>query len=283
MAFAPDIRRLCGALGAEVRGVDLAAELAPDVFARLEEAFLEHQVLVFRDQKLDPEQQLAFARRFGEPEVHPIVEGTQEHPELIRVHKPTGESASFGTGWHSDNTFFECPSLATILYGVMIPPYGGDTLFASTERAWQALSPALQERLEGLHGVHSARRAYDPAATGEAKYKGDAPLRYHWSDAIRDEVQHPLVRTHPRTGRKGLFVNPMFTLGVAELEEREGEALLGFLFEHIALPQWTCRVRWEPGTVTMWDNRAVWHTAMDDYQDFERLMVRVTLAGDRPF
>jgi len=283
MAGGPGFEPLSGVLGAEVSGVDLAAELAPGAFAQIERAFLEHQVLVFRGQQLTPEAQLAFARRFGEPEVHPIVEGTPEHPEVIRVHKPAGHSASFGTGWHSDNTFFACPSLATVLYGAKIPPYGGDTLFASTERAWQALSPALQERLEGLHGVHTARRAYDPAVTGEAKYTGQAPLRYHWSEAIRDEVQHPLVRTHPQTGRKGLFVNPMFTVGIAELAPREGEMLLHFLFEHIARPDWSCRVRWAPGTLTMWDNRAVWHTALDDYQDFERLMFRVTLAGDRPF
>ena len=240
-------------------------------------------MLVCRDQFLTPEQQIAFARRFGEPEVHPIVEGSAEHPELIRVLKPAGEPASFGTSWHADNTFFECPSAGTVLYGVEIPPHGGDTLFASTERAWEALSPAMQERLKGLSGVHTARRAYDPAITGEDKYRGDAPLKYNWSEAIREEVRHPLVRTHPKTGRKSIFANPMFTLTIAELLPREAQSLLGFLFEHVPRPEFTCRVRWRPGTVAMWDNRAVWHYGVDDYPEFERLMFRVTFAGDRPF
>ncbi len=277
-----ETRPLSAALGVEVRGADLAGPDAEAQWDELHRLFLAHHVLCIRDQKLEPESQLAFARRFGRPEIHPIVEGTDEHPEVVRVFKPAGESASFGVGWHTDNSFFAEPSLGSILYGVTIPPVGGDTLYANQELAWDALSPALQERLMGLHGVHSASRAYDPATTGTAKYEGKASIRYRWSDSIREEVVHPVVRTHPETGRRSLYVNPMFTLRIAELHEGEGRALLGFLFEHCARPEFQARLRWEPGTVAVWDNRCVWHYAMDDYRDHDRLMMRVTIAGDRP-
>ena len=174
----------------------------------------------FADQSLAPRQQIAFARRFGEPEVHPIVNGSEEHPELVRVWKPAGESASFGTGWHTDNSFFPCPSLGSVLYGIVIPPYGGDTLFASMERAYDALSDGMKRLLEALVGVHSASRAYDPANVGEAKYRGEAPMSYRWSESIRDEVLHPVIRTHPDTGRKSVYVNPMFTLRIRGLAQR---------------------------------------------------------------
>ncbi|MDH3686121.1 MAG: TauD/TfdA family dioxygenase [Myxococcales bacterium] len=271
-----------GSLGAEVRGVSLASALPDEVFAEIQRAFLEHAVLFFREQPLDRGEQLAFASRFGTPEVHPIVDGLEATPEVVRVLKPAGESASFGTGWHTDNTFFAAPSMATVLYGERVPPFGGDTLFASMERAYDALSPAFRERLSGLAAVHSASRAYDPAVTGEAKYKGDAPIRYRWSDSIRDEVEHPIVRTHPETGRRSLFVNPMFTLRIVGMTDSESRALLDFLFEHCAQPDFQCRFRWENDSVAVWDNRCVWHYAMDDYREHERLMFRVTLAGDVP-
>lgn len=274
-------RSLSASLGAEIRGVDLRS-LTEGAFAALHEAFLRHHVLCIRDQELTADQQLIFAERFGKPEVHPIVEGTDEHPEVVRAFKPAGQRASFGVGWHSDNSFFDEPSLGTVLYGVTIPPVGGDTLYASMEAAWEALSPAMQSWLQELHGVHSAMKAYDPAITGDSKYDGDGPIKYRWSESIRDEVRHPLVRTHPETGRRSIYVNPMFTTGVAELHDDEGQALLEFLFRHCARPEFTCRLQWEPGTVAVWDNRCVWHYAMDDYPDHERLMFRVTIAGDRP-
>lgn len=278
-----EVRPSAGAIGAEIAGVDLSRPLADEVFAEIHRAFLDHAVVFFRDQTLAPARQIAFARRFGAPEVHPIVNGTEVHPELVRVWKPAGESASFGTGWHSDNSFFPSPSLASLLYGVVIPPFGGDTLFASMEQAYEALSGEMKRLLDGLVGVHSASRAYDPARVGEHKYRGEAPITYRWSESIRDEVEHPIVRTHPETGRKSLYVNPMFTLGVRGFRRAESEALLGFLFQHAAAPDWSCRFRWTPGAVALWDNRCVWHYALDDYREFERVMHRVTIAGDRPF
>jgi taurine dioxygenase len=277
-----EIQPFAASLGADVLGADLSKPLSDGDFQVIHEAFLEHHVLAIRGQDLDRVAQLAFARRFGEPEVHPIVEGTEEHPDVIRVFKPAGSAASFGVGWHSDNTFFECPSLGTVLYGEVIPPVGGDTLYASMEAPWEGLSAPMQACLEGLCGIHSARRAYDPELVGREKYAGDGPLTYRYSDAVKATVTHPLVRTHPESGRKSLFVNPMFTTGIEGFARAESQALLDFLFTHAVQPEYTCRLRWAPGTVAMWDNRCVQHYAMDDYRDHDRLMWRVTLAGDRP-
>ena len=278
-----ELRPLAGALGAEVFGLDLSRPLDDPAFAALEKAFLDFGVLCIRDQKLSHQQQVDFARRFGELDIHPIVHGTDELPELVRVLKPAGQSASFGVGWHSDNSFFEKPSLGSVLYGVTIPPYGGDTLYASMERAYEALSGPMQEFLAPLRAVHSASRAYDPKVTGEHKYRGEAPISYRYDEqAIYAEVEHPVIRTHPRTGRRSVFVNQMFTQRIVGLAEAESRAVLDFLFAQCVRPDFTCRVRWQPGTVTMWDNRSVQHYAMDDYQAFERLMYRVTIQGDRP-
>ena len=276
------VRRCAGALGAEVSGVDLAKPLDAATFEAIHAAFLEHGVVFFRDQTLEHADQIAFGRRFGELDVHPIAEGLEECPEVIRVLKPAGESANFGVGWHSDNSFFETPSLGTLLYGVKLPPYGGDTLFAGMERAWDVLSDTMKGWLRDLRATHSAGRAYDPRTVGSDKYEGKAAITYKYSDSIWDEVSHPLVRSHPETGRLGLYVNSMFTQRIEGLRSAESRALLDFLFEHCARPEFTCRFRWEPGSVALWDNRCVQHYALDDYQEFERLMFRVTIRGDRP-
>ncbi len=273
---------LSGRIGAEIDGVDLSKPLQSDVFEEIHRAYLDHAVIAFRGQTLSREEQIAFARRFGDLDVHPIAVGMPDHPEVIRVEKPAGERATFGTSWHSDNTFFEEPSQATVLYGVTIPAYRGDTLWASMESAYDALSPKMQEILGELSAIHGASRAYDPAVTGTDKYEGKTAIKYRYSDAVTREVQHPVIRTHPETGRRGIFVNPMFTLRIADLSEAEGEALLQFLFRHATQPEFTCRLRWETGTVVVWDNRCTQHYAIDDYAEHERLMYRVTVKGDRP-
>ena len=277
-----EIDRFGAAVGAEIHGVELSKPLDEATFASIHEAFLEHHVVVFREQSLSHADQLAFARRFGQLDVHPIVTPTHEHPELVRVFKPAGESASFGTGWHSDNSFFECPSMASILYGSKLPPRGGDTLFASMEAAWDALSDTMQGWLAPLRAVHSASRAYAPSVTGEAKYRGDAAMSYTYSDAVEKQVAHPIARTHPETGRKSLYVNQMFTQHIEGLGSDESESVLAFLYRHIERPEFQCRVRWRTGTLLLWDNRSVQHNALDDYRDYDRLMYRVTVSGDRP-
>jgi taurine dioxygenase len=276
-----EIRPLSGALGAEILGVDLSA-LDDATFAVIHREFLDRGMLVFRDQNLTHADQIAFATRFGPPDVHPIVLGMEEFPELVRVPKPAGASASFGVGWHSDNSFFANPSLGSVLYGVTIPPYGGDTLYASMERAYDALSAPIKAMLDGLQAVHSAARAYDPAVTGTEKYEGKAPIAYKYSDAVREENVHPVIRTHPESGRRSIYVNEMFTQRIVGLRENESSAILRMLYDHCTRPEFTCRLRWAPRSVAVWDNRSVQHYAIDDYQQFERLMFRVTITGDRP-
>jgi taurine dioxygenase len=277
-----EVQPIAGALGAELVGVDVAGPLDDAAVAQIRAAVVRHGVVVLREQKLSREQQLAFARRLGRPEVHPIANGMQEHPEIIRVLKPAGEQAFFGTSWHSDNSFFEKPTSFTILYGDTIPPVGGDTLFASMERAWETLSEPMQRFLAPLSAVHSASRAYDPRTTGDAKYRGEAPITYTFSERIYDEVEHPVVRTHPESGRRSLYVNPMFTQRIVGLTRHESDALLAMLYAHAVRPELTCRLRWSAGALAIWDNRSLQHYAVDDYADFERVMYRITLEGTRP-
>jgi taurine dioxygenase len=277
-----EIRPLRGALGAEIFGADVSLGVAPDVVEAIRAALFEHGVVALRDQKLDRRSQVEFGRQLGRLDVHPIANGMEGYPEMIRVLKPAGEAAFFGTGWHSDNSFFETPSAITILYADTVPRVGGDTLFASMELAYEALSEPMRAFLDPLKAVHSASDAYDPRTTGDAKYKGETAITYTYSDAIYDEVEHPVIRTHPVTGRRSLFVNPMFTQRIVGLHGNESVKLLELLYEHAARPDFTCRLRWEPGTLALWDNRFVAHYALDDYQDFERVMYRVTVKGERP-
>jgi taurine dioxygenase len=277
-----EVRPLAGALGAELAGVDVSEPLDAATLAELRAALLRAGVVVLRDQKLSREAQLRFARQLGDPEVHPIANGMTEHPEIIRVLKPAGERAFFGTSWHTDNSFFEKPTSFTILYGETVPSVGGDTVFASMELAYETLSTPVKQLLAPLAAVHSASSAYDPRTTGDAKYKGEAAITYTYSDAIWEEVQHPIVRTHPETGRRSLYVNPMFTQRILDLERHESDAILAMLYAHQQRIEFQCRLRWAPGSLAIWDNRAVQHYAIDDYADFERVMYRVTLQGTKP-
>lgn len=277
-----EVRPMAGALGAEVAGLDASEPLDAAAVASLRAAIVDAGVVVLRDQKLSREAQLTFARRLGAPEVHPIANGLAEHPEIIRVLKPPGERAFFGTSWHTDNSFFAEPTSFTILYGETIPAVGGDTVFASMERAWETLSAPLQAFLAPLRAVHSASSAYDPRTTGDAKYSGEAAITYTYSDAIWSEVEHPVVRTHPESGRQSLYVNPMFTQRIVGLERHESDAILRMLYAHQQRIEFQCRLRWAPGSLAIWDNRSVQHYAIDDYADFERVMYRVTVKGEKP-
>lgn len=275
-----EIAPLTGACGAEISGVSLKS-LSNAEFDTIHSALLDYGAIFFRDQDLDHHSQIDFARRFGTLEVHPIVDGLEEHPEITRVLKPAGESASFGTGWHTDNSFFKKPSMGSVLYSKIIPPFGGDTLYASQTLAYDRLSERMKEMIDGLNAVHSASRAYT-APTTKDKYDKKAAITYTWTDEIMDEVIHPVVITIPETGRKALYVNDMFTLRFDGMSEEESRPLLSYLFHHATRPEFCCRFRWTPNTVAMWDNRIVQHYAVDDYQAYERLMYRVTIAGEVP-
>ena len=272
-----DLRPLSGALGAEVSGVDLN-ELGPEAVAALRRAFVEHHVLVFRDQDLSPEAQIAFGRHFGELDTHPFVEMNAEHGEILDVVTEPDDFLNFGGGWHTDLTFLDEPDLGSILYAVEVPEAGGDTLFANQHQAYDALSDTLRGILDGLQAVHSAAPQYGEGGTStlsKSMETKDAELAYK-------TVVHPVIRTHPESGRKALYVNGAFTTDIVGMHRNESRHLLQFLLKHASHERFTCRVRWEPGTLAMWDNRSVQHYALHDYAGQRRHMRRVTVKGDRP-
>lgn len=268
------IERVAGALGAEIQGVDLSVPLSDDQIAAIRRAFVEHQVIFFRDQSLTPEQQLAFGRRFGPLNIHPYVAGMADHPEVMEIIKEPGDRINFGGGWHSDMSFLEVPAIGSILYAVELPAWGGDTLFASQAAAFEALSPGLQKTLEGLNAIHSAEREYAPSGPSAQKRES---MQISDAEGMAGRFSHPVVKVHPETGRKALYVNPAFTMQIDGWSRRESKPLLDYLFQHSRQEAFTCRLAWRPGTVAFWDNRSVWHYALNDYPGQRRHMRRVTV------
>jgi len=274
MSQSLNIRRVAGALGAEISGVDLSKPLGDDTVAAIREALTQHQVIFFRDQDLTPAQQVAFGRRFGPLNIHPYVAGMAGQPEVMEIIKEPSDKINFGGGWHSDMSFLQTPAIGSILYAVELPEWGGDTLFASQAAAFDALSPGLQATLEGLNAVHSASREY--SSQGHSAQKRGS-MKVAEADGYVGEYVHPMVLVHPETGRKALYVNPAFTLRIEGWKTRESKALLDYLFEHSRYEAFTCRFAWRPGSVAFWDNRSVWHFALNDYPGQRRHMRRVTV------
>ena len=268
------IRRTAGALGAELSGVDLSQDLPDTTIAAIRQALVDHQVIFFRDQALTPQRQTAFGARFGPLNIHPYVAGMAEHPAVMEVVKEPQDRINFGGGWHSDMSFLERPAIGSILYAVETPEVGGDTLFASQAAAFEALSPGLQTTLEGLSAVHSAAREYSSQGASAQKRKSMAIAE---ADGLVGEYVHPMVLIHPETGRKALYVNPAFTIRIEGWKTRESMALLTYLFEHCRYEGFTTRFSWGPGSVAFWDNRSVWHFALNDYPGQRRHMRRVTV------
>ena len=273
-----ELEPISGVLGAIVRGVDLAENLSDATVTAIRQAFVEHHVLFFRDQKLSAEQQMLFGRLFGELDFHPFVHGTAAHPEVLDVVTLPDDTVNFGGGWHCDVTFLAEPDLGSILYAIEVPPTGGDTLFANQHAAYDALSDTMKSMLDGLVAVHSPGVQYNdggPSTLSKAMKTKDA-------DLADTEVEHPVVRTHPESGRKGLYVNRAFTTRIRGLRLNESNALLQLLFDHAVQERFTCRFPWQPGSVAMWDNRSVQHYALHDYAGHRRHMRRITICGDKP-
>jgi taurine dioxygenase len=271
-----EVAPLVGALGAEIGGIDLAADLGDDVVADIRRAWLDHLVIFFRDQRLDPDAFLAFARRLGDPVEYPFVKGLDDHPEIIAVTKLPDETVNFGGIWHSDTVYLERPPMATMLIAREVPPHGGDTMWANMYAAYDALSPGMQRMLERLHAVNSSALA-DVSKTREDR------IRDHGShDDQQYEAVHPVVRTHPETGRKALYVNPAHTASFVDMTEAESRPLLEYLVRHSTQPEFTCRFRWRVGSLALWDNRCAMHNPLNDYHGSTRSMHRISLAGDVP-
>lgn len=267
--------KIAGALGAEISGVDLARPLAQADFAELKRLWHEHLVLFFRDQKLDEARYMAFAQQFGEPVEYPLVKGLQGWPKIIEVKKLEHERAAFGAIWHSDTVYLERPPMASMLLARELPPFGGDTLFANMYLAFESLSASLQRVLQELKAVHSSAKA-DVTKTREDRVRSDGKE----SRAFTSE--HPVVRTHPETGRRALYVNPAHTVRFAGWTEEESAPLLAYLYQHQTRPEFTCRFSWRPGSLALWDNRCAQHNPVNDYHGYRRVMLRITLAGDVP-
>ena len=241
----------------------------------IRKAFLEHQVVFFRDQKLDPAQFMAFARRMGEPIEYPFVKGIDGFPEVIEVKKLEHERHNFGGIWHSDTTYLDEPPMGSMLLARELPPYGGDTLFANQYLAYETLSEGMRRLLDGLIAVNSSANA-DVSRTREDRVKEQA--------RTTEELvtEHPVVRTHPETGRKALYVNVAHTACFEGMTKEESAPLLSYLFQHQIKPEFTCRFQWRVGSLAFWDNRCVQHRAMWDYWPHTRAGTRVTVKGERP-
>jgi len=272
------ISPLSGTLGAEIAHADLA-QFADAGFATIHAAFLDHQMLVFRDPRLTPAEYVALAQRFGQPDIYPFAKGLEGHPEITMIVKEAHQSSNFGGMWHSDTTYKLKPPKATMLMAVETPPVGGDTLFACQYKAYEALSDPLKRRLGGLHGVsssakHASALRTTHLATGSMSATDQAAQTF--------TATHPAVRRHPRTGRLALYLNRSHTVGFAELTAEESAPLLDHLFDHQTRSEFTARIRWQPGTVVIWDNRSSQHCAINDYDGHRREMWRITLEGETP-
>ena len=271
-----EVQPIAGGLGAEIAGIDLARAPSAAAVDAVRRVWLEHLVVFFRDQTLAPADFQAFARRLGTPVEYPFVTGIDGYPEIIEVTKLPHETVNFGGIWHSDTVYLDRPPMATMLVAREVPPYGGDTLFANMYAAYEALSPGMQRLLDGVRAVHSSALA-DVSKTREDRIRDRGA-----GDDHEYVAEHPVVRTHPETGRKALYVNVAHTVRFADMTEDESRPLLRYLFEHSVRPEFTCRFRWRVGSVALWDNRCVMHNPVNDYHGHKRAMHRISLAGDVP-
>ena len=276
--MAIQVTRVTPAIGALVEGIDLSQELRPADIDRLGELLVQHQVLFFRNQPLTPQQQVRFAAQFGTLHVHPIYPVLPELPEILVLdtHK---DFLPDNDNWHTDVTFSETPPMAGILSAKQMPSSGGDTLWSSCSAAYEALSEPMRRMLDGLTAQHSVAKSF-PAE----RWQGDPAFkeRYERAVAKHPPVNHPVVRTHPVTGRKGLFVNGGFTTHINGLRPTESRVLLDFLDAHAARPEFTVRWRWQVDDVVFWDNRVTQHYAVADYLPERRVVYRATVNGDKP-
>jgi taurine dioxygenase len=272
------VHPFAGTMGAEIHGVDLA-NLSDEVFAEVKAAWLQCQVAVFRDQTITPEQQIALAHRFGEIHHHPFMQGMDKYPDILEIVKEPSDTYTFGASWHTDQMFNPKPAMATMLYAHEVPSAGGDTMFANMYAAYDALSDGMRETLKDVKawcvgskkGSRSDRYSSNAAMASRVRDPGN----------LQTESAHPLFRTHPETGRKGLYIGG-HVQNLEGFSEAEAAPIIKYLRDFAVRPEFTCRVRWQPGTLTLWDNRCVQHYAVPDYNE-RRRMHRITIAGDIPF
>jgi taurine dioxygenase len=271
------VQPLACALGAELSGVDLTTELLPEVLSELRRLLVEYEVLFLRDQDVSPAQHRALAASFGPLQTHPAYATVDGFPE-ITILESTAENPSKIEAWHSDMTFREHPPLGAVLRSKIIPPHGGDTLWASMTAAYDGLSIPMQNFLEGLTAEHDFSHGFKESLA-------EPGGRERLAQAVADNppVVHPVIRTHPESGKKVIFVNSLFTTRILELAKKESEDVLNFLFDHVITAEYSCRFRWEPNSIAIWDNRSTQHKPINDYFPAHRLLQRITIDGDIPY
>jgi taurine dioxygenase len=274
-----DITPLSPTLGARIAELDLAQPLSGETIIEIRQALLKHEVLFFEDQNLTSHQQRDLAARFGELHLHPIRPSVPGTPEVLVLDNQPASDTDTGA-WRADVTFIETPPMGSMLYARHVPPEGGDTLWSSMRAAYEALSPSLRAFLQPLDAEHDFTRSFPPDHLTSLNVGIE---RYAWARREYPPVAHPLVRTHPETGKDGLFVNSGFTTRILGLSKAESTKILELLSEHIQRPEFVIRWRWKPNTLAFWDNRVTQHYTVDDYQPNRRVMHRVTILGDRPF
>lgn len=270
-----EIKPLTGALGAEIFGADIGK---PEDLVEIHDAFARHSVIVIRDQSPTPEEHLAFARSFGDIEINRFFRAVDGHPAIAEVRKEPDQKQAIGEAWHTDHSYDTAPAMCSILHAIEVPDVGGDTVFTSTAAAYGALTTVVQELVGGLQAWHGSAHAFGARALAQSEAGRDG--RYRNPEAATQEALHPVVIRHPLSGRSCLYVNPGFTLRIDGLSRVESQGLLQTLYAHTQSPVFQCRVRWRAGDITMWDNRATWHMAINDYHGHRRLMHRVTVAGE---
>lgn len=275
-----EVKPIAGACGAEIHGVDLSKPLNDVVFDEIHKAFVENQVIFFRDQNLTEEQHKDFGRRFGSLNIHPRYLPLEGHPEIFPIRKDPEHKSNIGGVWHHDLSHLPEPPLGSILYALEVPTHGGDTQFASQYAAYEALSDGMKEMLDGMTAMHDNRLQSNKTASARNAER-TSKMR---EDDNEDEpaFEHPVVVTHPESGRKALYVNTIRTYSFAGMTEEESKPLIQYLCQHSAKPEFTCRFRWEKGSIAFWDNRCVTHFALNDYAGQRRYMNRVTVNGSRP-
>jgi taurine dioxygenase len=278
-----DVRPIAGALGAEIYSANLKDRDDSPVWQELRRAFLEYRVIAVRGQDLAPEDIMRIGGKFGEPCFYPFAKGMEGFPYLTEIIKEKHERENFGADWHTDTMYLDKPPRATLLYACETPPKGGDTLYVNTAAAYEALSDGMKQILEGVIGVNSGglkHKKGGPRAAHHARIGTMTVQNAEKADGF--ESRHPVVRTHPDTGQKSLYVSSLHTIRFDGMTEEESKPLIDFLNDHCIEPEFSCRVRWEPGQLTIWDNRCTMHNAINDYHGYRRRMRRLTVGPEVP-
>jgi len=270
-----EVRKISGGVGVEIANVDISKPLSNAEFSQIRDAFIDHGLIFFRDQNITPEQHIEFAERWAPININRFFAQVEGYEKIAQVLKEKDQLGNIGGGWHTDHSYDHIPAMGSILLARETPPVGGDTLFSCMYKAYETLSPGLQATLEGMRAIHSSRHIFGE----QSEYVKESGPRLKNADQATQDANHPVVITHPESGRKALYVNPAFTLHFDGWTKAESAPLLDYLYTHAARMEHTTRFQWQDGSSAFWDNRCTWHFALNDYHGERRLMHRITLEG----